>query len=534
MRLWAPAAERAELVLESGERRPMEKVDRHHHVVDDPQPGSDYRISLDGGEDLPDPRSAWQPEGVNGASRAYDHGGFVWTDAAWTGLSWPARAIYEMHVGTFSPEGTFDGAAERLDHLVALGVDTVELMPVAQFPGRRGWGYDGVHLWAAQDSYGGPDGLKRFVDRAHALGLAVMLDVVYNHLGPLGNHLPEFGPYFTDIYITPWGEAVNLDGPGSDGVRAHICESARMWIRDFHIDGLRLDAVHAFIDRSARHLLEELADAVQEEARQVGRSVAVVAESEANDPRLVTGAEQGGYGLDGVWADDFHHCLHTLLTGERDGYYADFGQLSDLADAWTRNWVYDGRYSPARDRHHGRSAASFDPGKFVVCLQNHDQIGNRAKGERIGHLAGTEAQRLGAAIALLAPQVPLVFQGEEWAASAPFPYFTDHPDPELAEAVRQGRRQEFAAFGWDPAEIPDPQAESTFRSAVLDWQERDRSPHAEMETWYRDLLALRKDIADKPGDRHAEQLSDNKLRLIRPGVELEVDFEKLTVDIRPQ
>ena len=533
MRVWAPSVERLELELAAtGERHGFAKVDRHHHeLAVELAAGTDYWLRLDGGERRADPRSAHQPEGVDGPSRVVDHHAFRWTDDSWPGLQWPALAIYELHVGTFTPGGTFDAAIERLDHLLDLGVDTVELMPVAEFPGRWGWGYDGVHLWAVQSSYGGPDGLKRFVDAAHARGLAVVLDVVYNHLGPAGNYLHEFGPYFTDRYSTPWGPAVNLDGPGSDGVRQHIVDNAVMWLRDFHIDGLRLDAVHAFLDTSATHLLEGIAQAVHDEGRRVGRSVAVIAESDLNDPRLVRAVADGGHGLDAAWSDDFHHAVHAILTGERDGYYEDFGSVADIAAAWSETFVYAGRYSPHRDRRHGRPAGDVPPWRFVVALQNHDQIGNRARGDRIGHLVGPDRVKVGAALTLLSPAVPLIFQGEEWAASGPFPYFTDHSDPELAEAVRKGRRAEFAAFGWSPEDIPDPQAEETYRSAVLDWTELRRDGHAEMLEWYAQLLRLRKELVGAEGEVNTDVL-DDRLQLRRPGAELDIDFETGQVEIR--
>ncbi len=514
MRVWAPHADRVELEITTGGSHKFTKVDRHHHELEVELPaGTDYWLRLDGGEPRADPRSAHQPQGVAGPSRTVDHGAFPWTDHEWRGLRWPATAIYELHVGTFTRAGTFDGAIERLDHLVGLGVDTVELMPVAEFPGGRGWGYDGVHLWAPQSSYGGPEGLKRFVDAAHAIGLAVVLDVVYNHLGPSGNYLQEFGPYFTDRYATPWGQAVNLDGPGSDGVRAHIVDNAVMWVRDFHLDGLRLDAVHAFLDTSATHLLEELAATVHREAARLNRDVAVIAESDLNDPRLVRPVESGGYGLDAAWSDDFHHAVHAALTGERDGYYEDFGSLSDIATAWSKTFVYAGQYSEHRDRRHGRPAHGVAPWRFVVALQNHDQVGNRAKGDRISHLVTPDKVRAGAALALLAPQVPLIFQGEEWAASTPFPYFTDHTAPELAEAVRTGRREEFAPFGWKPEDIPDPQAEETFQSAILNWDELETPEHAEMLEWYKSLLTLRRDLASRNPTPTTAEADDEAGRL---------------------
>ena len=531
MRVWAPYANRVELEITAGETHQFTKVDSHHHeLAVELGAGTDYWLRLDGGERRADPRSAHQPQGVAGPSRVVDHGVFSWTDREWPGLRWPATAVYELHIGTFTNEGTFDAAIGRLDHLAGLGVDTVELMPVAEFPGRRGWGYDGVHLWAPQSSYGGPDGLKRFVDAAHAKGLAVVLDVVYNHLGPSGNYLHEFGPYFTDRYSTPWGQAVNLDGPGCDGVRAHIVDNAVMWVRDFHIDGLRLDAVHAFLDTSATHLLEELAASVHAEAARLDREVAVIAESDLNDPRLVRPPESGGYGLDAAWSDDLHHAVHAALTGERDGYYEDFGSLSDIATAWSKTFVYAGRYSAYRDRRHGRAPHGVPPWRFVVALQNHDQVGNRAKGDRISQLVGHDRVRAGAALTLLAPQVPLLFQGEEWAATTPFPYFTDHSDPELGEAVRTGRRDEFAPFGWKPEEIPDPQAEATYQSAILDWTELEQGEHAAMLEWYRNLLKQRRALTGRDPASSTALVDDTNGRLVlaRDGVSIDLTLDDET------
>ena len=540
MRVWAPHAAEVELELATGERHRFTKVDRHHHeLAVELRSGTDYWLRLDGGDRRADPRSAHQPQGIAGPSRVASHADFRWTDVEWRGLAWPVTALYELHVGTFTSEGTFDAAIGRLDHLVGLGVDTVELMPVAEFPGHRGWGYDGVHLWAVQSTYGGPDGLKRFVDAAHAKGLGVVLDVVYNHLGPSGNYLHEFGPYFTDRYSTPWGQAVNLDGPGSDGVRSHIVDNAVMWVRDFHIDGLRLDAVHAFLDTSAVHLLEELAGAVHAEAARLGRQVAVIAESDLNDPRLVGPVENGGYGLDAAWSDDFHHAVHAALTGERDGYYADFGSLSDIATAWSQTFVYAGRYSEHRDRRHGRPPHGVPPWRFVVALQNHDQIGNRAKGDRISHLVGPDRVRAGAALTLLAPAVPLIFQGEEWAASTPFPYFTDHDDPELAEAVRNGRRSEFAAFGWKPEDVPDPQSEETFRSAILNWDELAHPNHAQILEWYRTLLQQRRALQGRDPYASATVANDETGQLVvtRDGVSISISLspteDPLTLRVDP-
>ncbi|MEV5569163.1 malto-oligosyltrehalose trehalohydrolase [Spirillospora sp. NPDC052269] len=460
--------------------------------------GTDYGFLLDDRDDvLPDPRSSWQPRGVHAPSRVYDHSRFRWSDAAWRGRPLPGSVLYELHIGTFTPEGTLDAATARLDHLVDLGVDVVELMPVAAFSGDRGWGYDGVCLWAVHESYGGPDALKRFVDTAHARGLAVVLDVVYNHLGPSGNHLKDFGPYFTDAYGTPWGDAVNFDRAGSDGVRAFMVENALMWLRDFHLDGLRLDAVHAIRDQRAVHILEELSAAVDALAARLGRGPFLVAESDLNDPRSITPREAGGHGLTAQWDDDVHHALHALLTGERQAYYVDFGSTRTLAKALTSAFVHDGSYSTHRGRSHGRPVdrVRTPAHRFVVSLQNHDQIGNRATGDRLSSPCGRglplERLKIGAALLLLGPFTPMLFMGEEWGASTPWCYFTDHREPDLARAVSEGRRREFADHGWD-GEVPDPQAVDTFLRSVLDWTEPDKGRHRDLLDWYRALIALRR------------------------------------------
>ncbi len=480
--------------------------------------GTDYRFSLDGGPPIPDPRSAWQPNGVHGPSRLAD-------PAAMTGNGDDERApcplpdavLYELHVGTFSPEGTFDGAIGRLDHLVSLGVSHVELMPVNAFPGAHGWGYDGVALFAVHEPYGGPDGLRRFVDACHVRGLAVVLDVVYNHLGPDGNYLGQFGPYLTDRYRTPWGDAVNLDGSGSDEVRRFIVDNAIMWLRDYHLDGLRIDAVHALFDMSATHILEQLASEVDDLSVEVGRDLFLIVESDRNDPRLVRAREIGGYGIDASWSDDLHHAIHVALTGERTGYYEDFVGLADVARAMTDIYVYAGRYSVHRGRRHGRPADGLDPGRFIGFSQNHDQVGNRAQGERLAHLAGLEAAKVAATLVLAGPFVPLLFQGEEWAASSAFQFFVDHQDPELARAVSDGRRREFAAFGWRPDAVPDPSDPATFARSRLDWAEVDVEPHASILAWYRLLIALRRKV---PG------LRDGR----RPAVRLDLEAGWIVLD----
>ncbi|MBD3336107.1 MAG: malto-oligosyltrehalose trehalohydrolase [Candidatus Eisenbacteria bacterium] len=497
LRVWAPRAKRVE--METGGRRTvLQPAGGGWWVAGAPalRPGADYVLYLDGDGPFPDPRSPWQPQGVHGAARWVDHDAYRWSDEGWQPPPLETGVIYELHTGTFTAEGTFAAATERLDDLVQLGVTHVELMPVAEFSGDRGWGYDGVDLYAAHHAYGGPEGLKQLVDACHQRGLAVLLDVVYNHLGPSGNYLERFGPYFTDRYQTPWGKAVNLDGPDSDEVRRFFIDNALMWLRDYHLDGLRIDAVHAIFDISAIHFLEQLAGEAKRLEASLGRPLLVIAESDLNDPRVVHRREAGGYGLDAQWNEDFHHALHALLTGEREGYYRDFGRVADVAKVLTGGLVYDGRYSEFRRRTHGRPATGLSGHRFVGCLQNHDQIGNRAVGDRIGHLISREELMIGAALVLTSPFVPMLFQGEEWGASTPFLYFTNHAEPELAEAVRRGRREEFAAFGWDPESIPDPQAEETFQRSKLNWDERSRSPHAGLLEWHRRLIALRKGLPE--------------------------------------
>ena len=451
-----------------------------------------YSYSLDGGPSRPDPRSPWQPVGPDGASRWVGHGVFPWSDGSWRGMPLSEAVLYELHVGTFTEDGTFDAAIKRLPHLLELGVTAIELMPVAEFPGEHGWGYDGVDLFAPHHAYGGPEGLKRLVDACHARGLAVVIDVVYNHLGPSGNYLREFGPYFTKKYATPWGDAINLDGPDSDEVRRFIVDNALMWLRDYHCDGLRLDAIHAIVDASSTHILEEIAAAVRGLEGESGRTFWVIAESDLNDPRIITPTARGGYGLDAQWSDDFHHSLHALLTGERMGYYSDFGSLEDLADALEQAFVFIGQHSDYRRRRHGRKPEGLEATRFLGYLQNHDQVGNRAQGDRSGALIDPDLLKVAAAIVFTSPFVPMLFMGEEWGATTPFQYFTDHLDPELGHAVSQGRRREFAAFGWDPSEVPDPQDPATFERSRLSWKEVDEGHNKDVLEWHKRLIELRR------------------------------------------
>jgi maltooligosyltrehalose trehalohydrolase len=506
-RLWAPKATTVEIAL-ANRRIPMTPCAGGWWIVDVPAAGleTEYSFILDDNPPLPDPRSSWQPHGVHGPSRVLDHGAFAWTDERWQPGPLASAVLYELHVGTFTPAGTFEAAIEHLDHLVALGITHVELMPVPEFSGSRGWGYDGVDLYAPHHAYGGPEGLKRLVNACHARGLAVLLDVVYNHLGPAGNYLACFGPYFTARHQTPWGPAVNLDGPGSEEVRRFFCDNALMWLRDYHLDGLRLDAVHALVDTSAMPFLEQLAAEVHALEAHLGRHLVLIAESDLNDPRVVRPPELGGYGLGAQWSDDFHHALHAVLTGERAGYYADFGALADLAKALTGAFVYDGRYSHFRGRRHGRPATGLTGHHFLGYLQNHDQVGNRAQGERSSHLLSPGRLKIAAALVLTSPFVPMLFQGEEWGASTLFQYFTDHEDAELARAVSEGRRSEFAAFGWAPEEVPDPQEPPTYLRSRLDWRELACEPHASILDWHQRLVRLR---------RRSTTLADGRMDQVR-------------------
>jgi maltooligosyltrehalose trehalohydrolase len=497
-RVWAPGRGRVDLV--TGDRRvPMTKAGRDwweasHQAA---QAGTRYGFALDGGEARPDPRSFSQPDGVLAQSEVVDHGAYAWKDAGWPGLPLAGSVLYELHVGTFSREGTFDGVIERLPYLVQLGVDAIELMPVAEFSGERGWGYDGVDLFAPHHAYGGPAGLKRLVDACHAHGLGAVLDVVYNHLGPVGNFLAEFGPYFTDRHTTAWGEAINFDGPGSDEVRRFVVDNALMWIRDYHFDGLRLDAVHAIFDESPLTILEQLAVEVQGLSAELHRKAFLIAESDANDPSLVRRREAGGCGLDGVWSDDWHHAVHVALTNERTGYYQDFGSFGLLGKALRQAWVYDGVWSPRRQRMRGWKATGVDPSSFVIAAQTHDQVGNRATGDRLAALVDEGRLKVAATLLLVAPFTPMLFQGEEWASSSPFLYFTDHHDPVVADAVREGRRREFPAFGWDPDAIPDPQDPSSFERSRLNWNELDEPLHRRLLEWHRSLIGLRRRLSTR-------------------------------------
>ncbi len=511
--VWAPERERVAVVVD-GTDHPMTRIGEGQHAdrgwwharVEGAGPGTDYAYRLDDDETpLPDPRSRWQPHGVHAASRVVAVPPSP-ADGAWTGRALPGSVIYEMHVGTFTADGTFDGAVDRLDHLMELGIDLVEVLPVNAFDGSRGWGYDGVLWYAVTENYGGPVAFRRFVDACHARGLGVVLDVVYNHLGPSGAYLDRFGPYFAGQGV--WGPTLNLDGPGSDTVRRYILDNVAMWFRDFGVDALRLDAVHALHDSRATHLLEEMAAEVDALATALGRPLSLIAESDLNDPRVITPREAGGYGLDAQWCDDVHHALHANLTGETQGYYADFGDLEVLAGVLRHPFHHAGGWSSFRERSHGRPVdLARTPGhRFLAYLQDHDQIGNRAAGDRLSATLSPGLLACGAALVFCSPYTPMVFMGEEWGARTPWAFFVGFDDPELASAVREGRREEFAEHGWGAGDVPDPTADATFESSRLDWSERERAPHAGLLRIYRELIALR---------RAYPALSDPRLDLVR-------------------
>ena len=507
--VWAPAAQTVELHL-PGQDRLVDMIPAPGGWWTAPldlEPGTDYAFRVDGSPNRPDPRSALQPDGVHGPSRTVDPDTWRWTDQNWAGKDLRGSVIYELHVGTFTPEGTLDAAVSRLGHLVDLGVDIVELMPLAAFPGKAGWGYDGVGLWAVHEAYGGPDALARFVDAAHNAGIGVCLDVVYNHLGPSGNYLSVFGPYFTPAHHTPWGEAVNYDHDGSQQVRAFVIDSALRWMRDFHIDALRLDAIHEIKDDAAatatpqRHVLAELSDAVAALSIELGRPLSLVAEADLNDVGVITPtseeppAKVPSLGMTAQWADDVHHALHVRLTGEDQGYYGDFAEVGAWAKAYGRAFLHNGTWSTFRERNWGAPVPEdTDPRRFVVFGSDHDQVGNRAVGDRPSVILDDAALAATAALVLLSPYTPMLFMGEEWGTRTPFQFFTDHEEDDLARSVSEGRVREFAGFGWDADEIPDPQAAATVEASRLRWSELDEAEHARVLAWYQALTTLRRNL----------------------------------------
>lgn len=492
--VWAPEAEQVEVVLKDNNKIiPLQREAFGYWTAlsEDARPGDRYLYRLNRETERPDPASQHQPDGVHEASAIVSHTDFNWTDQNWKPLPLEQYIVYELHVGTFTEEGTFRGVIEKLPELADLGITAIELMPVAAFPGDRNWGYDGVYPSAVQESYGGPDGLKELVDASHAAGIAVVLDVVYNHLGPEGNYLNDFGPYFTDKYNTPWGKSLNFDDAHSDHVRNFFFQNALMWLRDYHIDALRLDAVHAILDTSAKHFLQELQEHVEHLEQQLDRPFILIAESDLNDVRIINPREKGGYGLAAQWSDDFHHAVHALLTGEETGYYVDFGKPEQLQKVLQHGFVYDGLYSEHRQRTFGSDATANPARQFVVCAQNHDQVGNRMLGERLTQLVSYDMLKVAAGLVLLSPFTPMLFMGEEYGEENPFLYFVSHSDKDLVEAVRKGRKEEFAAFAWQ-GEAPDPQSEETFHQSKLQRSYQHSEKHRQLRDFYKALIQLRK------------------------------------------
>lgn len=489
--VWAPEAAGMEVAVENKTYALQpESFGYWQNTLTETRPGDRYYFIIDGNAKRPDPASRFQPDGVHGASEIVDPH-FVWNDGHWKGMPMEEMIIYELHTGTFSEKGTFEGIAQRLDYLADLGINTLELMPMAQFPGSRNWGYDGVFPFAVQNSYGRPEELKKLVDACHQKGMAILLDVVYNHLGPEGNYLGEYGPYFTDKYKTPWGRAINFDDAYCDGVRNYFTRNALMWLNDYHFDGLRLDAVHAIYDFGAHHIMQALHEQVALLSEKNNRQYVLIAESDLNDVRYISPVEQGGYGLDAQWCDDFHHALHTLITRENNGYYVDFGTTDHLAKALKNSFVYNGNYSPYRKKPYGNNADERPCSQFVVCIQNHDQVGNRLAGDRLTGNISYEKLKLAASVLLLSPYVPMLFMGEEYAEKNPFQYFVSHGDSDLAEAVRKGRSREFSSFKWG-GDVPDPQAETTFEQCKLSWNFQADKKQETMLKLYRFLIYLRK------------------------------------------
>ncbi|MFD0975573.1 malto-oligosyltrehalose trehalohydrolase [Salinimicrobium gaetbulicola] len=494
-RVWSPFAEAVQVLLKDQNQLldlQKDEVGYWETETDKAAPGSLYRIRLDEEDTFPDPASRSQPEGVHSWSQI-PISEFNWTDDSWKGRELSEMLIYELHVGTFTSKGSFEAIIEKLDHLEELGINTIELMPIAQFPGSRNWGYDGVYPYAVQDSYGGINGLKTLIDTCHKRGFAVLLDVVYNHLGPEGNYLSQFGPYFTDKYHTPWGSAVNFDDEYSDHVRSFFIQSALMWLEEFHFDGLRLDAVHEIIDRGAKHFLKELSLEVDSLEQKTGKRYILIAESDLNDNRLVTSYKKGGYGLEGQWVDDFHHAVHTVLTGENAGYYKDFGKMEFLAKSFEQGFIYDGIYSVFRKKKVGNSPKGIPSEKFVTCIQNHDQVGNRLLGERLAELVSFEELKLAAGLLLFSPYVPMLFMGEEFGETSRFQYFVSHGDPELVKAVQKGRKREFEYFFHTKGSFPDPQSSETFESSKLNWEFEKEDPKKHIFEFYKEMIRLRKE-----------------------------------------
>ncbi|WP_029034834.1 malto-oligosyltrehalose trehalohydrolase [Salinimicrobium terrae] len=523
--VWAPFAKSLEVVLKNTQKAiALTKDDQGYwsKSINDVESGTLYKYRLNEQDEFPDPASLSQPEGVNSWSRVVDHSAHSWKDNSWKGRELSDMYIYEVHVGTFTSAGTFEAIIDKLDHLEELGINTIELMPISQFPGKRNWGYDGVYPYAAQDSYGGVSGLKKLIDACHDRGFSILLDVVYNHLGPEGNYISQYGPYFTDKYHTPWGSAINFDDEYSDFVRHHFIQNALMWLEDFHFDGLRLDAVHEIIDRGAKHFLKELSEKTDELEAKTGKKYVLIAESDLNDTKLIKDYSEGGFGLEGQWVDDFHHSLHTILTGEDAGYYVDFGKMEYLAKAFKQAFIYDGIYSSFRKRTVGNDPQGMTPSNFVICIQNHDQVGNRLLGERMAELVSFEKQKLAAATILSAPFVPMLFMGEEFGEKNRFQYFISHNDPDLVKAVQEGRKKEFEYFfhSHSDAVFPDPQAEETFKNSKLNWDFKQEEQKSQILGFYKELLKLKKQGAFdlfKDQNVNAEADEEKKILIVSAG-----------------
>lgn len=535
--VWAPRREKVSVIVD-GTTYPMNGPSPRGFWTADVQSadhGSDYAFLLDDDtRPYPDPRSFWQPKDVHSSSRVVDHNKFVWSDEKFRAVPLPSAIVYEMHVGTFTEGGTLDTAIDRLDYLCELGVTHIELLPIAAYEGEFSWGYDGVAPYAPDETVGGPDAVKRFVNACHCKGLAVVLDVVYNHFGPAGNYTGQFGPYYTEKHKTPWGAAINFEEGGSDQVRRYFIDNALMWLRDYHFDGLRLDATHELIDRSAMHFLEQLSREVEDLSASVGRCLFLIAENDLNDPRIVTSREANGYGMDAQWSDDFHHALFSILANEQVGYFRDFGEINQLAYTLKNVFLYDGRYSRYRHHMHGRPVINLSYHKYLGFIQNHDQIGNRAKGERVHMIVGAQKAKLAAGVVFTAPFVPMIFMGEEWAAGTPWMYFADFQDPELRKAVSEGRKKDFAHFGFGD-DVPDPEDPKTFQDSKLNWSELDQPEHHEMYRWYRDLIHLRrKTLSLNLGDMtrmHVESSEEGRwIRTDRGDIRTCINFAETAID----
>jgi maltooligosyltrehalose trehalohydrolase len=522
--VWAPNAKTVSLILDGVHRPVVMQRDGDWWRADMPsQAGTKYAFSIDQGAPIPDPRSCYQPDGVHGSSQVVDHDAFEWTDQGWQGFDLHRGVLYELHIGTFTAEGTFDSAIEKLDYLVDLGIDAIEIMPVAEFSGERGWGYDGVDLYAPHHAYGGPDGLKRLIDACHNRGLGVIIDVVYNHLGPDGNYLGAYGPYFTHKHQTPWGDAINYDGEGAAGVRDFVLGNVKLWLKCYHADGLRLDAVHAICDDSPKHIVAEIAECAHFLGSKRGFPAWIIAESDLNDPTVVRDPDKGGWGTDAQWSDDFHHALHALITGERHGYYVDFGDPEDLAKVIRDAYVFTGQHSKFLDRNKGELPKDVNANKFVVFDQNHDQVGNRAAGDRLASLVDSQMLYVAAATVLLSPYVPLLFMGEEWGTKTPFLFFSDYKDEELGRAVTEGRKREFADAGWNDT-IPGPQEPESFENSKLDWMEKDQPENARLLEWYKTLIRLRHERPDFVADSRDAKVDGQVLIVQRDAHKLLANF----------